>query len=122
MQYLNLGNTGLKVSRICLGMMTYGDPKWRDWTLDEEQSRPFVQRAIELGINFFDTADIYSLGVSEEVTGHLLKEFARRDQVVIATKVRQRMSADVNDGGLSRKHIFDSIDRSLKRLEPQAAG
>jgi aryl-alcohol dehydrogenase (NADP+) len=116
MQYIKLGQTGLKVSRICLGMMTYGDPNWRDWTLSQDESRPFVQRALEMGINFFDTADIYSLGVSEQVTGKLLKEFAQRDQVLIATKVYQRMSADVNDAGLSRKHILDSIDRSLRRL------
>lgn len=116
MNYVNLGRTGLKVSRICLGMMSYGDPKWREWVLDEEAGRPFVRRALEAGINFFDTADIYSRGVSEEVTGRALKDFAKRDEVVIATKVYQRMSNDPNDAGLSRKHILASIDRSLRRL------
>ena len=87
MQYINLGKSGLKVSRICLGMMSYGTSKWRDWVLDEEDSRPFIQRALELGINFFDTADMYSLGGSEEVTGWALKDFAPRDEVIIATKV-----------------------------------
>lgn len=116
MEYVNLGRTGLKVSRICLGMMTYGTPEWRDWVLDEDASRPFVRRALELGINFFDTADMYSLGVSEEVTGKLLKEFARRDEIVLATKVYMPMSDDVNDRGLSRKHIMTAIDNSLRRL------
>lgn len=116
MKYVNLGRTGLKVSRICLGMMTYGSPKWRDWVLDEEQSRPFVQRALEAGINFFDTADMYSLGVSEEITGRALRDFARRDEVVVATKVYHIMSDDPNARGLSRKHIMDGIDASLRRL------
>ncbi len=116
MQYTNLGKSGLKVSRICLGMMSYGTSKWRDWVLDEEDSRPFIQRALELGINFFDTADMYSLGVSEEVTGWALKDFARREDVIIATKVYQQMSHRVNDKGLSRKHIMDSVEKSLKRL------
>ena len=116
MEYVNLGKTGLKVSRICLGMMTYGTPKWRDWILTEDEGRPFVKRAIELGINFFDTADMYSLGVSEEVTGKLLAEFAPRDEVVVATKVYMPMKEDVNAQGLSRKHIMDSIDNSLRRL------
>ena len=116
MEYTRLGTSGLKVSRICLGMMSYGDPGWREWVLSEEAGRPFVQRALELGINFFDTADVYSLGVSEEVTGRALRDFARRDAVIIATKVHGRMSDDPNDGGLSRKHILDSIDRSLRRL------
>ncbi|MEK7275874.1 MAG: aldo/keto reductase [Chloroflexota bacterium] len=116
MDYENLGRTGLKVSRICLGMMTYGDPKWRDWTLSEEVGRPFVKRALELGVNFFDTADAYSLGVSEEVTGRAIKEFARRDEVVIATKVFFPMGDKPNRGGLSRKHILHAIDDSLKRL------
>lgn len=116
MDYTNLGRTGLQVSRICLGMMSYGDPKWREWVLSEDAGRPFVQRALEMGINFFDTADIYSKGVSEEVTGRALKDFAKRDEVVIATKVYSRMSSDPNDVGLSRKHILASIDRSLKRL------
>jgi 1-deoxyxylulose-5-phosphate synthase len=117
MDYTNLGKTGLKVSRICLGMMSYGSPQWRDWVLDEAASRPFVQRALELGINFFDTADMYSLGVSEEITGKLLKEYARRDEVVIATKVFNSMSDKPNRGGLSRKHIFDGVADSLRRLQ-----
>jgi aryl-alcohol dehydrogenase (NADP+) len=116
MEYINLGKTGLKVSRICLGCMTYGTPKWRDWVLDEEASRPFFQRALEAGINFFDTADVYSLGVSEEVTGRALKDFARRDEVVIATKVFSQMGDKPNQRGLSRKHIMEAIDDSLRRL------
>lgn len=116
MEYVNLGNTGLKVSRICLGMMTYGDPNWRDWVLPEEASRPFIKRALELGINFFDTADVYSLGASEEVTGRALRDFARRDEVIIATKVYNAMGPGPNQSGLSRKHLMDSIDASLKRL------
>lgn len=116
MEYVNLGNTGLKVSRICLGMMTYGDPNWREWILSEDEARPFVQRALELGINFFDTANMYSLGVSEEVTGRLLNESVRREEVVIATKVYFPMNDKPNQGGLSRKHIMDSIDASLRRL------
>jgi aryl-alcohol dehydrogenase (NADP+) len=98
-------------------MMTYGSKKWRPWVLDEEESKPFIRRALEAGINFFDTADMYSLGVSEEILGRALKEFGPgRDRVVIATKLFNAMSDDVNDRGLSRKHIFDSIDRSLQRL------
>lgn len=117
MEYVNLGKSGLKVSRLCLGMMTYGTPQWRDWVLDEEASRPFVRRALELGINFFDTADMYSQGVSEEVTGKLLKEFAKREAVVIATKVFFKHNEDdPNSGGLSRKHIMEGIDASLRRL------
>jgi aryl-alcohol dehydrogenase (NADP+) len=116
MQYVGLGRTGLKVSRICLGMMTYGTPKWRPWVLDEETSRPFVRRALDLGINFFDTADMYSLGVSEEVTGRALKDFASRDKVVIATKAYYPMSDDPNDRGLSRKHLMAAVDNSLRRL------
>ncbi|MDP1715179.1 MAG: aldo/keto reductase [Anaerolineales bacterium] len=118
MQYINLGKTGLKVSRLCLGMMTYGSKKWREWVLDEEQAKPFVKRALEAGINFFDTADVYSLGESEKVTGSLLRHFGvKRENIVVATKVYQQMSEDVNDRGLSRKHIMDSIDNSLKRLQ-----
>jgi 1-deoxyxylulose-5-phosphate synthase len=116
LQYNNLGKTGLKVSRICLGMMTYGSSKWRDWVLDEDAARPFVARALEAGVNFFDTADVYSIGASEQVTGKLLKEMAQRDKIVIATKVCNPMSQDPNDRGLSRKHIMQSIDASLKRL------
>ncbi|HXC56037.1 MAG TPA: aldo/keto reductase [Rhizomicrobium sp.] len=117
METTNLGKTGLKVSRICLGTMTYGSPNWRDWVLGEEESRPFIKRALEAGINFFDTADVYSLGRSEEVVGKALKDFAKRDNVVLATKVCGVMSDDVNDRGLSRKHILASIDASLKRLQ-----
>ena len=116
MQYVNLGRTGLKVSRICLGMMSYGTSKWRPWVMDEEPSRPFIQRALELGINFFDTADMYSLGASEEVVGRAMQDFAKRDDVVIATKVFFPMSDDPNDRGLSRKHIMAAIDNSLRRL------
>ncbi|MBI2757575.1 MAG: aldo/keto reductase [Chloroflexi bacterium] len=118
MQYVNLGKTGLKVSRLCLGMMTYGSKKWREWILEEEEARPFVKRALDAGVNFFDTADVYSLGASEEVLGNTLKTFGvQRENVVIATKVFNPMSDDPNDRGLSRKHIMDSIDRSLKRLK-----
>src|SRR5271163_1024040 len=117
MHYVNLGNTGLKVSRICLGAMTYGSKKWRDWVLEEAESRPFIQRALELGINFFDTADMYSLGASEEVLGRALKDFGGgRDRFVVATKVFSPMGDDPNQRGLSRKHIMHSIDSSLKRL------
>jgi aryl-alcohol dehydrogenase-like predicted oxidoreductase len=116
MDYVRLGRTGLKVSRICLGCMSYGDPAWRDWVLSEEKGRPFICRALEFGINFFDTADMYSLGASEEVLGRALKEFARRDEVVIATKLYFPMGDAPNAKGLSRKHIFDAIDGSLRRL------
>ena len=116
MEYVRLGNTGLKVSRICLGMMTYGSPTWHPWTLDEAAARPFVQRALEHGINFFDTADMYSRGVSEEITGRALRDFATRDQVIVATKVCQPMGDGPNDKGLSRKHILDGIDASLRRM------
>ncbi|MCX6245889.1 MAG: aldo/keto reductase [Bacteroidetes bacterium] len=119
MEYVRFGNTGLKVSRLCLGTMTYGDNKserWK-WTLNEEESRPFIQKALELGINFFDTADMYSSGVSEEIVGNALKDFAKRDEVVIATKVFHPVSKAPNDRGLSRKHIMSSIDNSLKRLK-----
>jgi len=118
MQTTNLGKSGLKVSRLCLGMMTYGSPQWRPWTLDEAQAQLFVQRALEAGINFFDTADVYSLGESERVLGNLLKKLnVKRENVVVATKVCSPMSDEVNDRGLSRKHILDSIDKSLKRLQ-----
>jgi len=118
MQYVRLGNTGMKVSRICLGMMSYGSKQWRDWVLDQGQAQPFIKRALELGINFFDTADVYSLGESEVVLGNLLRKLnVQRDQVVIATKVRGDVGPGPNDRGLSRKHIFDSIDKSLKRLQ-----
>jgi aryl-alcohol dehydrogenase-like predicted oxidoreductase len=117
MKYIRFGNTGLKVSRICLGCMTYGrvTERW-PWALDEEHSRPFIRRALELGINFFDTADVYSSGTSEEVVGQALREFASRDEIVLATKVHGVMGPGPNDGGLSRKHILSAIDASLKRL------
>ncbi len=117
MHYVNLGHTGLKVSRLCLGMMTYGSPQWRAWVLDEAAAQPFIRRALELGINFFDTANMYSQGVSEEITGRALKAMARRDEVVVATKVFYPMGDKPNQGGLSRKHIMDSIDASLRRLQ-----
>jgi 1-deoxyxylulose-5-phosphate synthase len=114
---VSLGSTGVRVSPICLGMMTYGAKSWREWVLEEAEARPFVQRAIEAGINFFDTADVYSLGESERITGKLLREFQpRREELVIATKVFNPMSDSPNDRGLSRKHIMASIDASLKRL------
>src|ERR1700742_5083324 len=117
MEYVNLGSTGLKVSRICLGTMTYGSKKWREWALEDAEARPFYRRALEAGINFFDTADIYSLGVSEEITGRALKEYGpSRDKVVIATKVFNAMGDDPNQQGLSRKHIKHAIDDSLRRL------
>ena len=116
MQYVNLGNSGLKVSRLCLGMMSYGASKWRDWVLDEDDSRPFIQRALEMGINFFDTANMYSAGVSEEVTGRALKDFAKRHEVVIATKVYFPYNEKPNQGGLSRLHIMQAVDDSLRRL------
>lgn len=117
MQYVRLGNTGLQVSRLCLGCMTYGSKKWREWVLEENEGRPFIQRALELGINFFDTADMYSLGVSEEILGRALRDFApQRDRVIIATKVFHAMGDDPNQRGLSRKHIHHAIDDSLRRL------
>ena len=116
MDYVRLGTTGLKVSRICLGMMTYGDTSWRDWVLDEAASLPLIRQAYEAGINFFDTADVYSIGVSEEITGRALKALAPRDEVVIATKVHGTMGSSPNQRGLSRKHILDAIDASLRRL------
>lgn len=117
MQYVNLGSSGLKVSRICLGAMTYGSKSWREWILEEDESRPFIQRALELGINFFDTADIYSLGESERILGRALRDFGpSRDKLVIATKVFSPMGDDPNQRGLSRKHIRHAIDESLQRL------
>jgi aryl-alcohol dehydrogenase-like predicted oxidoreductase len=118
MEYIRFGNTGMRVSRICLGTMTYGKPndRWK-WALNEDESRPFIKKALELGINFFDTADVYSYGSSEEVVGAALRDFARRDEIVLATKVFNPMSNDPNDRGLSRKHIMKSIDASLKRLK-----
>jgi aryl-alcohol dehydrogenase (NADP+) len=117
MEYVNLGKAGIKVSRICLGAMTYGSKRWREWVLEEEEGRPFIRRALELGINFFDTADMYSLGASEEILGRALKDFGpSRDRVVIATKVFNPMGDDPNQRGLSRKHIRHAIDDSLRRL------
>ncbi len=128
MEYINLGKTGLQVSRICLGMMTYGTPKWRPWILDDAAGRPIVKRAVELGVNFFDTADMYSGGVSEAVTGKYLKEFTRREEVVISTKVFFPVDIAFSGGfdnskpqppntcGLSRKRIFEAVDASLRRL------
>lgn len=118
MEYTKLGNTGLDVSRICLGCMGFGDAeRWiHKWVLNEENSRPVIKKALELGINFFDTANVYSLGKSEEILGRALKDFANRDEVVIATKVRGRMHEGPNGEGLSRKAILSEIDKSLKRL------
>jgi len=117
MQYVRFGSTGIKVSRLCFGCMTYGSKKWREWVLDEEESRPFIKAALEAGINFFDTADVYSLGASEEVVGRALKDYsARRSDVVLATKVNSPMGNGPNQKGLSRKHIMEGIDASLKRL------
>ena len=118
MDYVKLGRTGLTVSKICLGTMSYGDPARGNhaWTLDEAASRPFLSRALELGINFFDTANVYSDGSSEEIVGKALLEMTSRDEVVIATKVHGRMRAGANGGGLSRKHILSEIDHSLRRL------
>src|SRR5579863_3988967 len=116
MDYTRFGKTGMKVSKICLGCMTYGSTKWRDWVLEEEASRPFIKQALERGINFFDTADIYSIGASEEILGRALKDFARREEVVIATKLFNPMGPGVNQRGLSRKHVMEAIDASLRRL------
>src|SRR4051794_34151000 len=116
MEYVRLGATGLKVSRLCLGCMTYGSKKWREWVLEEDESRPFFRRAIEAGINFFDTANMSWVGASKEITGRMLKEFAQRDRVETATKVLNAMTDDPKARALSRKHIRHSIDASLKRL------
>ncbi|QQE80094.1 aldo/keto reductase [Alicyclobacillus sp. SO9] len=118
MDYVKLGNTGLDVSRICLGCMSYGVPERgrHQWVLNEEESRPFIKRALEMGINFFDTANVYSDGTSEEIVGRSLKDYAKRDEVVIATKVHGRMHEGPNGAGLSRKVIMTEIDNSLRRL------
>lgn len=118
MEYSKLGNTGLDVSKICLGCMSFGDPEnWmHDWLLKEDESRMIIKKAIDLGINFFDTANIYSLGVSEEYLGRALKDFAKREEVVVATKVYGRMHDGPNGQGLSRKHILHEVDASLERL------
>lgn len=117
MEFTRFGNTGMTVSRLCLGTMTYGTPtdRWQ-WALNEEQSRPFIKKALELGFNFFDTADVYTNGASEEVVGRALKDFAKRDEYVLATKVFNPMGPTPNQKGLSRKHIMSAIDASLKRL------
>ncbi len=120
MEYVQLGRTGLTVSRLCLGCMSYGTPTWRPWVLDEQAARPFFRRAVEAGINFFDTADMYSLGVSEEITGRALRELARRDEIVLATKVHFPMGTGPNMGGLSRKHVLQACEASLKRLGMEA--
>lgn len=117
MQYVRLGATGTKVSRLSLGTLGYGDPAWHEWTLGDEAARPFFKAALEKGINFFDTADAYSAGASEVITGRALKDFAKRDEVVLATKVCRPMGPGPNQRGLSRKHIMESIDASLKRLQ-----
>lgn len=118
MQYVKLGKTGMKVSRLCLGMMSYGSRKWREWILEEDEALPFVRRALEAGINFFDTADVYSVGESERILGSLLRRLnVRREDVVIATKVFNPMGEGPNERGNSRKHILDSIDASLRRLQ-----
>ncbi len=118
MQFVRFGNTGMQVSRLCLGMMSYGSKEWRKWVLDESEALPFVKRALDAGLNFFDTADVYSRGASEVVLGNLLKTLGvQRRNVVIATKVYNPMSDDPNDRGLSRKHILEAIDGSLKRLQ-----
>ncbi len=118
MDYVRLGSTGVQVSRLCLGTMTYGSSKWRPWVLDDEQSRPLIRAALEAGINFFDTADMYSLGASEEVLGRALRDFGPgREKIVIATKVFYPVGDDPNQRGLSRKHIMHAIDNSLRRLQ-----
>ncbi|WP_414841948.1 aldo/keto reductase [Enterococcus saccharolyticus] len=119
MKYVKLGNTGMDVSRICLGAMSFGDPEnWlHKWVLEEEESRTIIKRALDLGINFFDTANVYSLGRSEEILGKALKDYANRDEIVLATKVHQKMFDGPNGQGLSRKAILSQIDQSLQRLQ-----
>lgn len=116
MNYRRLGTTGMNVSALCLGTMTYGSPQWREWVLEEQASRPFIKQALDAGINFFDTADIYSLGESERVVGKALLDYAQREDMVIATKVFNPMGEGPNNRGLSRKHIMAAIDSSLQRL------
>src|SRR5262245_42275395 len=116
MDYVRLGSTGLKVSRICFGCMSFGSKSWREWVLEEEESRPLIRAALDAGINFFDTANVYSIGVSEQIVGRALEEFTTRDQVVIATKVFFPVGPGPNDSGLSRRHILDQVHRSLKNL------
>lgn len=120
MKYTNLGRTGLKVSKICLGCMNFGSPKWRPYVMEEADSEPYFKKAIEAGINFFDTADMYSMGASEQVTGKWLRKYANLDEIVLATKVRFPMTQGPNMGGLSRKHIIQACEASLKRLGVEA--
>ena len=120
MEYTTLGSTGLEISCLCLGCMSYGTSEWRPWVLDEDEARPFFRRAIESGINYFDTADMYSLGVSEEVTGRALREYGTRGELVIATKVFFPMGGGPNLGGLSRKHIVEACEASLGRFGVEA--
>jgi len=117
MKFARLGNSGLNVSTICLGTMSFGSPQWQEWTISEDQSRAIVRRALEAGINFFDTADVYSTGASEEILGRALHDFASRDQIVLATKVNGPMGSGPNDRGLSRKHIISAAEASLRRLK-----
>ncbi|MFI5311949.1 MAG: aldo/keto reductase, partial [Gemmatimonadales bacterium] len=116
MEYTRLGSSGLTVSRIALGCMSYGTLKWRNWVLDEDAAKPFFRKAVEAGINFFDTADMYSAGMSEEVTGRALREYANREEIVLATKLNFPMTSGPNMGGLSRKHVVQACEASLKRL------
>ncbi len=116
MKYTRLGTTGASVSRICLGCMTFGAKAWRPWVVEEDEARPIFKKAIESGINFFDTADMYSLGVSEEITGRALRDMANRDEIVLATKVYWPMTDRPNMGGLSRKHVIQACEASLRRL------
>src|SRR5262245_4332736 len=116
MEHVNLGHCGLRVSRLCLGAFGFGDPGWQAWVLDEARARPVIRRALELGISFFDTADYYSNGESEAVLGRALREFARREEVVVCTKAFHPTGPGANERGLSRRHLFDAIDRSLKKL------
>ena len=116
MDYINLGRTGLKVSRLALGCMTFGSAEWAPWVLGLEDSAKILRQAVDLGINFFDTADMYSVGKSEEITGKVLLDLVPRHKLVIATKLFHPMSGDINDRSLSRKHVFDAVDGSLKRL------
>ena len=116
MDYVALGRSGLRVSRICLGAFGFGDPSWQPWVLDEAQAKPIIRRALESGINFFDTADMYSKGASEAVLGRALREYARREEVVVCTKPFHPTGPGVNERGLSRRHLFDAIDRSLRNL------
>src|ERR1017187_11033931 len=116
MQYTQLGRTGLTVSRLALGCMSFGSSKWRPWVLDDPAAKPFFRKAVEAGINFFDTADMYSLGASEEVTGRAIREYGNREEIVLATKFNFPMTSGPNMGGLSRKHVVQACEASLKRL------